>query len=281
MDEILYELREHACGLNAGRWDYLFSIVKKFGAAPGFVLPDRSKVTMTAPFMRAYTDRLVATCHRRGAHAIGGMAAFVPNRHRPEVTAHALSAVREDKRREALDGFDGSWVAHPDLVPAASAEFDAVLGRSANQLHRLAIRADDPSADELLAVAYPAGGVTLHGIRQNISVALRYLDDWLGGVGAAAIDDLMEDVATAEIARAQLWQWAHARVILDDGRTVSPALVADLIDEQAASLCAQAGAVGHHIDEARRLLVEVALGEPFVPFLTLPAYGLLTKASTR
>ena len=208
MDEILYELRDHAAGLNAGRWDYIFSIIKKFRDRAEFVLPDRGQVSMAVPFMRAYTQLLVRTCHRRGAHAIGGMSAFIPNRREPEVTANALARVREDKEREAGDGFDGTWVAHPDLVPVAGEVFDRVLGDRPHQKDR---QRDDVrvAAGDLLDVSVPGGRVTEAGVRQNVSVGLRYLDAWLGGNGAAAIDNLMEDAATAEISRSQLWQWRH------------------------------------------------------------------------
>ncbi len=213
MDEILYELREHICGLNAGRWDYIFSVAKRFHSDPAFVLPDRSLVTMTSPFMRAYTELLVKTCHRRGAHAIGGMAAFIPNRRKPEVTAAALAKVADDKRREAGDGFDGTWVAHPDLVATAQAEFDAVLGERPNQLDRQ--RPDVAVGPaRLLCVDRPHDGITRAGLDTNISVGLRYIASWLSGTGAAAIDDLMEDAATAEISRAQVWQWVHHHVTL-------------------------------------------------------------------
>ena len=206
MDEILYELREHAAGLNAGRWDYLFSAIKRLRSSPDLASPDRSQLTMTVPFMRAYTELLVQTCHKRGAHAIGGMAAFIPNRRDPEVTETALAKVREDKERESRDGFDGTWVAHPDLVPVATEVFDAVLGSAPNQKDRL--REDvSVTAAELLDLTVGGGSVTEAGVRANIRVALAYLDAWLGGTGAAAIDNLMEDAATAEIARSQLWLW--------------------------------------------------------------------------
>ena len=205
MDAILYELREHSCALNAGRWDYIFSCIKKQGA----LLPDRAQVTMTVPFMRAYTELLVRTCHARGAHAIGGMAAFIPSRRDPEVNRVALARVSEDKRREAGDGFDGTWVAHPDLVATAQAEFDAVLDGRPNQLERLR---DDVSVTEaqLLDFTVPGGEITDEGLRVNVSVGVRYVDAWLQGVGAAAIDNLMEDAATAEISRAQVWSWVRA-----------------------------------------------------------------------
>ncbi|TLZ43778.1 MAG: malate synthase A [Methanobacteriota archaeon] len=206
MEEILYELRDHIAGLNAGRWDYIFSIIKKFRDRPEFVLPDRAQVTMTVPFMRAYTELLVKTCHRRGAHAIGGMAAFVPSRKDPKVNEIALGKVREDKVREATDGFDGTWVAHPDLVPVAKEEFDRVLGSRPNQVSRL--REEVPAITKnLLDVRVPSGTVTEAGLRNNVSVGLQYLESWLRGTGAAAIFNLMEDTATAEIARSQVWQW--------------------------------------------------------------------------
>ncbi len=206
MDEILYELREHAAGLNAGRWDYLFSVIKKFRAAPSLRSPDRSALTMTVPFMRAYTQLLVQTCHRRGAHAIGGMAAFIPNRRDQEVTDRAMAKVRDDKERESRDGFDGTWVAHPDLVPLATEVFDRVLGTNPHQKHRRRDTVGVTAAD-LLDFRVTGANVTSTGLRANIRVALTYLDAWLRGSGAVAIDDLMEDVATAEIARSQLWLW--------------------------------------------------------------------------
>ncbi|HET9071745.1 MAG TPA: malate synthase A [Acidimicrobiales bacterium] len=279
MDEILYELRDHICGLNAGRWDYIFSIAKKFHADPAFVLPDRSAVTMTVPFMRAYTELLVRTCHRRGAHAIGGMAAFIPNRRKPEVTEAALAKVAEDKRREAADGFDGTWVAHPDLVPTARAEFDAVLGEHPNQLGR---ERDDVHVGpaRLLGVSCPPGAVTRAGLDTNISVGLRYLVSWLGGAGAAAIDDLMEDAATAEISRAQVWQWVHHEVSLADGTPVTAELVRSLLDGAVEEVVA-AGADRAAVDAARGVFEQVALADRFVPFLTLPAYDLLTSTPER
>ncbi|MGH3016706.1 MAG: malate synthase, partial [Gaiellaceae bacterium] len=215
MEEILYELREHSAGLNAGRWDYIFSVIKKFRHRPEFVLPDRAQVTMTVPFMRAYTDLLVKTCHRRGAHAMGGMAAFVPSRRDPEVNEVALAKVREDKQREAGNGFDGTWVAHPDLVPVATEEFDGVLGERPNQVERLREEVD-VAAGDLLDVRVPEGEITDEGVRANASVGLRYLESWLRGTGAVAIDNLMEDAATAEISRSQIWQWLrHGRIERD------------------------------------------------------------------
>ncbi|WP_397545103.1 malate synthase A, partial [Salinibacterium sp.] len=224
MEEILYELREHCAGLNAGRWDYIFSIIKNFrGRGASFVLPDRSDITMTVPFMRAYTELLVATCHKRGAHAIGGMSAFIPNRRDPEVTARALAAVTADKRREATDGFDGTWVAHPDLVQTARAEFDAVLGDRPNQVDRLRPEVH-VTAEDLLDLRID-GQVTDAGVASNVSIAVRYIESWLRGVGAAAIDDLMEDAATAEISRSQLWQWMHQRMVTAEGTLITPTLI--------------------------------------------------------
>ncbi|SHN28451.1 malate synthase A [Cryptosporangium aurantiacum] len=268
MEEILYELREHASGLNAGRWDYLFSVIKNFrDAGPEFVLPDRGKVTMTAPFMRAYTELLVATCHKRGAFAMGGMAAFIPSRRDPEVNAKALAQVRADKEREAGDGFDGSWVAHPDLVPVCQEVFDAVLGDKPNQLDRL--RPDvHVAASDLLDVANTPGDVTEAGVRANVSVALQYLKAWIGGLGAVAINNLMEDAATAEISRSQVWQWIAQGTILDTGEPVTEALVRRLLDEEVAKL-------GEGYDQARTLFEQVALADEFVDFLTLPAYALV------
>jgi malate synthase len=251
MDAILYELRDHSCALNAGRWDYIFSCIKKTDA----LLPDRAQVTMTVPFMRAYTELLVQTCHRREAHAIGGMAAFIPSRRDPEVNRVALAKVREDKQREAGDGFDGTWVAHPDLVPVARECFDAVLGDRPNQVER---KRDDVSvsAAQLVDFEVPGGEITDAGLRTNVSVGVRYLDAWLHGVGAAAIDNLMEDAATAEISRAQIWSWVRA------GR-FDAARVRDEIARVEAS------------DEAKEVFSEVALGDELGDFLTLTAYDRL------
>jgi malate synthase len=261
MDEILWELRDHVAGLNAGRWDYIFSTIKRFRSRPDFVLPDRADVTMTVPFMRAYTELLVRTCHRRGAHAMGGMSALIPSRRDPEANERALAGVREDKRREAGAGFDGTWVAHPDLVPVAMAEFDAVLGDRPNQVEHLRDDVHVTAAD-LLSVPATPGAVTERGLRNDVNVGIRYIASWLDGNGAAAIDGLMEDAATAEIARAQVWQWARHRAQLEDGRTVTPELVREQADEGLDPI-------------ARELFEQVALGEEFVEFLTLPAYRRL------
>ncbi len=276
MDEILYELRDHITGLNAGRWDYIFSVAKRFNQDPSFVLPDRSQVTMTTPFMRAYTELLVKTCHARGAHAIGGMSAFIPNSRKPEVTEAALAKVTEDKRREAGDGFDGTWVAHPGMVDAAKAQFDAVLGDAPNQLERQ--RPDvNVGAARLLTVEAPEGSITHAGLDTNISVGIRYLASWLSGVGAAGIDDLMEDAATAEISRAQVWQWVHHGRSLEDGTPVTAALVRSLLDAQLDRLARSGGPMTDPalLAKARQVFEQVALADEFTAFLTLPAYDLL------
>jgi malate synthase len=275
MEEILFELHEHAAGLNAGRWDYLFSMIKNFRDGGGqFVLPDRSAVTMTAPFMRAYTELLVSTCHRRGAFAIGGMAAFIPSRRDADVNERALAKVREDKQREATDGFDGSWVAHPDLVPICQEVFDRVLGDRPNQLDR---RRDDVqvSAAQLLDVASTGGSVTEEGLRYNVSVALQYLAAWLGGLGAVAINGLMEDAATAEISRSQIWQWIANDVVLETGDTVTPDLVRRIMSEELDRLTSVPAYDEALFGQARDLFEQVALASDFVDFLTLPAYDLI------
>ncbi len=273
MDEILFELRGHVVGLNAGRWDYIFSVIKKFRDKPEFVLPDRSKVTMTVPFMHAYTELMVKTCHRRGAHAIGGMAAFIPNRRDAAVTQAAVDAVSADKAREAGAGCDGTWVAHPDLVPVAMEEFDAVLGNTPNQVDR---QRDDVSvgAADLLDLDSP-GGVTMDGLRTNVSVGIQYLASWLSGVGAAAIDNLMEDVATAEISRSQIWQWVRHEVITEEGTPVTEALVRSIAGDVINQLEVDGHPYSEQLHTARKVFEEVALGEVFVDFLTLPAYKLL------
>jgi malate synthase len=274
MDEILYELREHAGGLNAGRWDYMFSIIKKFWHRPEFVLPDRVQVTMTVPFMRAYTELLVRTCHRRGAYALGGMAAFIPSRRDPAVNEVALARVREDKLREAGDGFDGTWVAHPDLVPVAREVFARGLGGRAHQLER---RRDDVvvSAKDLLDVRVPGGEITEAGLRTNVSVGLQYLASWLGGIGAAAINNLMEDAATAEISRSQVWQWIHHRRELREGPVVTRELVRRVEHEELETIRRTLGEAEYgrsRFAAAQELFEEVALCDRFVEFLTLPAY---------
>jgi malate synthase len=273
MNEILWELRDHSGGLNAGRWDYMFSLIKKFRTQPTFVLPDRAQVTMTVPFMRAYTELLVKTCHRRGAHALGGMAAFIPSRRDPTVNEVALARVREDKVRESQDGFDGTWVAHPDLVSVAREPFARLLGDRAHQLER---QRPEVTADAavLLDVRIPSGSVTEAGLRNNVSVALQYLAAWLDGNGAVAIFNLMEDAATAEISRSQVWQWTRHGVRLAEGTPVTRALVERIVGEELAKLRAAAGDAGYArgpYQAAREIFETVALDEPFAEFLTLPA----------
>jgi malate synthase len=279
MDEILYELREHASGLNAGRWDYLFSIIKTFrDAGPQFVLPDRASVPMTTPFMRAYSELLVKTCHRRGALAIGGMSAFIPSRRDEDVNARAFDQVRKDKEREAGQGFDGSWVAHPDLVPVCQEVFDRVIGDRPNQLDVL--REDvDVTAEDLLDLASAEGRVTREGLRTNIEIGLLYLESWLGGNGAVGIHNLMEDAATAEISRSQIWQWVHNSSTLEDGTTVTAELVRSLVAAELGTLREQLGAgyAERRFDLAARVFEEVALDEDFADFLTLPAYEAVAE----
>src|ERR1700761_2487163 len=240
MDEILYELRDHSAGLNAGRWDYIFSSIKCFPDRREMVLPDRSAVTMTVPFMHAYTELLAATCHRRGAHAMGGMAALIPSRRDEEANARALDGVREDKQREVRQGYDGTWVAHPDLVPVAREVFEKGLDGAPNQLGR---RRDDVSvtADDLLNLAATPGHITEQGLRTDANVGFQYISFWLGGRGAAAINSLMEDAATAEISRSQIWQWVHHGVQLEDGRTVTADLVRQILDEETAKIHDEVG----------------------------------------
>jgi malate synthase len=274
MDEILWELREHASGLNAGRWDYIFSLIKKFHTRADMILPDRAQVTMAVPFMRTYQQLLVRTCHARGAHAIGGMSAFIPNRRQPEVTEIALARVREDKQREAGDGSDGTWVAHPDLVPVAAEVFDRVLGDRPNQKDRL--RPDvRVSAVELLDTRVEGGQVTETGVSTNVSVALQYLASWLAGNGAAAINNLMEDAATAEISRSQLWQWRVHGVTLDDGRPMSGDLYATVRDAELSRLAASAPDV--RWADAASLLDDLVLSDDYAEFLTLAAYPMLNR----
>ncbi|GHF79355.1 malate synthase A [Streptomyces filamentosus] len=278
MEEILYELRDHAAGLNAGRWDYLFSIVKNFrDGGQKFVLPDRNAVTMTAPFMRAYTELLVRTCHKRGAHAIGGMAAFIPSRKDAEVNKVAFEKVKADKDREAGDGFDGSWVAHPDLVPIAMASFDAVLGDRPNQKDRL--REDVSVAPgDLIAIDSLDAKPTYDGLRNAAQVGIRYIEAWLRGLGAVAIFNLMEDAATAEISRSQIWQWINAGVVFENGETATPELARKVAAEELAAIRAEIGeeafAAGKW-QQAHDLLLHVSLDADYADFLTLPAYEQL------
>ena len=273
MDEILWELREHAAGLNAGRWDYIFSIIKKFRTRPDMVLPDRAQVTMAVPFMRAYQQLLVRTCHARGAHAIGGMSAFIPNRREAEVTRVALAKVREDKEREAADGSDGTWVAHPDLVPVAQEVFDRVLGTRRNQKDKL--RPDvRVAAGDLLDVRISDSHITERGVRGNVSVGLAYLASWLAGDGAAAINNLMEDAATAEISRSQLWQWRTHGARLDDGRPVTADLYRSVRREELSRL--GSAFPDAPWTDAAALLDELVLSDEFTEFLTLVAYPRLS-----
>ncbi|MEU6059340.1 malate synthase A [Streptomyces sp. NPDC047097] len=278
MEEILYELRDHAAGLNAGRWDYLFSIVKNFrDGGRRFVLPDRNAVTMTAPFMRAYTELLVRTCHKRGAHAIGGMAAFIPSRKDAEVNKVAFEKVKADKDREAADGFDGSWVAHPDLVPIALASFDAVLGDKPNQKDRLREDVSVAAAD-LIAIDSLDARPTYEGLRNAVQVGIRYIEAWLRGLGAVAIFNLMEDAATAEISRSQIWQWINAGVVFENGEKATPELARQVAAEELAAIRAEIGEeafTAGRWQQAHDLLLKVSLDEDYADFLTLPAYEQL------
>jgi malate synthase len=277
MEEILYELREHSAGLNAGRWDYIFSAIKCFRDRREMVLPDRSEVKMTVPFMRAYAELLAATCHRRGAHAMGGMAALIPSRRDEEANTKALDAVRSDKQREVDQGYDGTWVAHPDLVPVAREVFESGLQGAPNQLER---QRDDVevSAAELLDLAATPGEITEAGLRTDVSVGFQYVSFWLGGRGAAAINSLMEDAATAEISRSQIWQWVHHGAELSDGRTVTRELVREILDEETAKI---REAVGEEVwaagrpDRTREVFERVALSDELEEFLTLIAYEYL------
>jgi malate synthase len=280
MEEMLYELRQHAAGLNAGRWDYIFSCIKKFRTQMPVPLPDRAQVTMTVPFMRAYTELLVRTCHKRGAHAIGGMAAFIPNRRDTAVTEQALERVKADKEREAADGFDGSWVAHPDLVMVAREPFARAIGPKLHQKHRL--REDvNASAAQLIDFTVPGGSITELGLRNNINVGIQYIEAWLRGNGAVAIHNLMEDAATAEISRTQVWQWIHSpNGVLSDGRPVTKELVQTIIDEELQTILSAVNTAGqsshkHRFAEARAIFERLATSEEYVDFLTLPAYEAL------
>src|SRR3954464_1184565 len=282
MDSLLYELRDHAAGLNAGRWDYIFSVIKRFRSREEFVTPDRSDVTMTVPFMSAYSDLVVKTCHARGAHAMGGMSAVIPSRTDEEANKKAFEGVHEDKQREAGAGFDGTWVAHPDSVAVATEAFDAVLGDRPNQVGR---QRDDVQVgrDELLSVAQTPGEVTEDGLRLNVNVGIQYISSWLRGNGAAAIYGLMEDAATAEISRAQVWQWIHHGEVLDDGRPVTPDLVRTLAAEELEKIRAEIGDDAWFEEQgrpslSRSLFERVALSrDDFQEFLTLPAYEELLK----
>jgi len=271
MEEILFELRDHMAGLNAGRWDYIFSAIKKFRRNKEIIFPDRAQITMTAPFMRAYTELLVKTCHKRGAHAIGGMAAFIPSRKDPQINEIAMSKVREDKLREATDGFDGTWVAHPDLVPVAQQIFDNVLKDKPNQKTR---QRDEVhiKGPEIIDFNIPGAKITEGGLRNNISVALQYIESWLRGVGAVGIFNLMEDAATAEISRSELWQWIKNEAKLDDGRTITPALYQTLRHEELEKL---GGIDQGRFRETVEIIDGLVLNPTFAEFLTIPAYKYL------
>ncbi len=271
MDEILYELRDHMSGLNAGRWDYIFSAIKKFRNSKTATFPDRAQITMTVPFMRAYSELLVKTCHRRGAHAMGGMAAFIPSRKDAAVNEVAMKKVREDKVRESYDGFDGTWVAHPDLVPVAKEIFAAAIGEHPNQKSKLRSEVS-VEAKDLISFSRTGGTVSEAGVRININVALQYLERWLSGVGAAAIHNLMEDAATAEISRAQLWQWIAHGVVLTNGNRMSAEIYTRIRDEELNSL---AGPITGRFNAAAELLDSLVLDKEFKEFLTIPAYALI------
>lgn len=277
MEEILYELRDHSGGLNAGRWDYLFSIIKKFRNRSEFVLVDRNSLDMTVPFMRAYSELLVKTCHRRGAHAIGGMAAYIPNRKHHEMNSVAMAKVREDKERESKAGFDGSWVAHPDLVPLATEVFDRQLRERANQLERT--REDvNVTAQQLLDVRVSEGRISEAGLCNDVSVAIQYLESWLRGAGAVAIFGLMEDTATAEIARSQVWQWIRNGVHLAEGPQVTRTLLREVERNELAKMKSAIGAQAFNegkFKQAQELFERIALKKDYCEFLTVPAYHLL------
>ncbi|HVR33078.1 MAG TPA: malate synthase A [Acidimicrobiia bacterium] len=278
MEEILYELRDHSAGLNAGRWDYIFSIIKKFRHDPAFVLPDRSDVGMRVPFMRAYAEALVQACHRRGAPAIGGMSAFIPSRRDPTVNERALPVIVEDKRREGAQGFDGAWVAHPDLVPVVREVFDEILGDRPNQIDRL--REDvDISADDLLDVTSAGRNITDDGLRANIAIGIQYIESWLNGQGAVGLFNLMEDTATAEISRSQIWQWIRHNVRTSEGRSVDRARVRTTIEDEMKDILGGNAATDRpHLDQARMLFEQLVLADEFVEFMTVPGSVHLNTA---
>jgi malate synthase len=273
MDEILYELRDHAAGLNAGRWDYIFSIIKKMSRNRNFILPDRSQVTMNVPFMDAYCRLMVHTCHRRGAHAMGGMAAFIPSRKDAEINGIAIAKVKEDKERETQRGFDGTWVAHPDLVPIAKEIFDSALGKKPNQKDK-PLSEINVTADQILGTHIDGSKITVSGITNNISVALQYIESWLRGQGAAAINNLMEDAATAEISRAQLWQWIRLSAGADDNEMITHALYKKIKDDQLEQLTKNDAG---YFKEAGEILDGLINNESFIEFLTIPAYAYLNR----
>lgn len=275
MDEILYELRDHIVGLNCGRWDYIFSYIKKFRNHPHVILPDRAQVTMTVPFMRAYTLLTIRTCHRRGAYAIGGMAAQIPIKNDPRANEEALGKVRADKEREARDGHDGTWVAHPGLVPVAMEVFDAIMPTP----HQLHVKRDDVQVTAADLLQVPEGAITEAGLRTNVSVGLQYIEAWLRGSGAVPIFNLMEDAATAEISRAQVWQWIrHPKGVLDDGRKVTAELFLQTVDEELEKIRQSVGDEvfrNGKFDLAKELFVKITTDDDFVEFLTIPGYEYL------
>ena len=273
MEEILFELKEHASGLNAGRWDYIFSIIKKFQNRQKLIFPNRQLITMTVPFMHAYTELLVQTCHKRNAFAIGGMAAFIPSRHDQTINQQAIEKVTEDKKLEADAGFDGTWVAHPDLVPIANKVFSTALGEKLDQKSVLKPEVE-VSPTDLQNFYIPNASITEQGVRSNIRIAAEYLDNWLHGQGAVALNNLMEDTATAEISRAQLWQWIHHKAVMEDGRTISADMYMNLRREELSNF----GPLGlHHEQEVVEILDGLVLDSEFCDFLTIPAYRQLDK----
>jgi malate synthase len=274
MDEILHELRDHSAGLNCGRWDYIFSFIKKFNKRAEFVLPDRAQVTMTRHFLRSYSLLAIRTCHRRGAHAIGGMAAQIPIKNDPEANAQAIAKVYDDKEREALDGHDGTWVAHPGLVPVALDVFDAEMPQ-ANQVARLR---DDVKVTAADLLKVPRGTITEAGLRTNLRVGVQYLEAWLRGTGCVPLYNLMEDAATAEISRAQVWQWIRHSAKLPDGRVITRELAGKMLAEEIAQLRASFGEqrwAASKFEQACRTFERIATQHEFVDFLTLPAYEQL------
>lgn len=265
MEEILYELREHSSGLNLGRWDYIYSFIKAFNHHADWIFPDRAQVTMATHFLRSAAELVVYSCHRHGAHALGGMSAFIPTRRDPEVNERALAAVRTDKEREATQGFDGAWVAHPDLVPTVQEIFNVAFSGN-NQIAKV----PEPHVEAADLLTIPEGQISEAGLRNNINVALQYIEAWFGGRGAVAIHNLMEDVATAEIARSQIWQWVRYGASLSDGRTVDAALYKTIRDEELEKVKATSDSA--HLEQAATLLDQLVLSKDFVEFLTLPAY---------
>ena len=274
MDEILYELKEHSAGLNCGRWDYIFSFIKRFKNVPGYLFPDRAQITMTRHCMRSYSLLAIRTCHRRGAHAIGGMAAQIPIKNDPEKNREALDKVRADKTREATDGHDGTWVAHPGLVAIAKEEFDKAMP-APNQIDRLR---DDVAVSAADLLKLPSGAITEAGMRTNISVGIQYMANWLSGLGCVPLYHLMEDAATAEISRAQLWQWVHANAALDDGRAITPDLFRAMLEEEMEKIESEVGPENFRriaYRQAARLFEEIITADTLAEFLTLKAYDHL------